>query len=665
MKKSINLFHSKEKIYIQFLYNMFLILIIPFIILLFVYSGLNSKLKEQTYERNFAVLENSVQKIDLIFDNLDQIMQYMKKNVNVMKFYNMDIDSKNYSATDLIRAQNDLASIKIANNDVLNIQMYSGLSDSIIDFFTIAHFKDRYYGNSFYLDNLSHQQYQREYLNDKRPVTYSSAIMTANRMTDEVLVYNVVYTGSNYKSNINRIIFFVSKERILQFFNPKDYRQGGFVCIIDEEGQVLLQDSHSDYDIQQIDYNALKSKNGYTNMEINGQKMFVTYYRSNRNWLYMEAIPSSKVLAVTNDFRTLVLCLLVLAIIVGTILVLLIARKLSKPIIEVSTILGRSDKKIPPKDFADEITRIVENNKELMSKMKHQVSVMRTEAFYKILTGECISEEAIREVLRSIGVSSSAKHYAILLLTCNDINLDAPLEEISAHKVFLDKVIREQDVAELQDIYQIDYERMIILLASEHLSRREIREVAENLVSNLMDILKEDVYFSISVGGDLISNASKLPKAFMHAQRALSIPRNVFGVRKIQWYERVKQYLELESSDLTMPEDAYISPQNLAMIESIKEFINENYKNPQLSLTSVGEEFFITEVYLSQLFKRATGENFSKYIEGIRMKHAKELLDQGKKVLETSEMVGYNSPQVFRRAWKRYYGGTPSEIVKQ
>lgn len=43
------------------------------------------------------------------------------------------------------------------------------------------------------------------------------------------------------------------------------------------------------------------------------------------------------------------------------------------------------------------------------------------------------------------------------------------------------------------------------------------------------------------------------------------------------------------------------------------------------------------------------------------MKQAKIFLDEGKTVAETSELVGYNTPQVFRRAWKRYYGNLPSD----
>lgn len=664
MKKIFRLIHTKENIYIQFMHNMFIILIIPFLMLLFVYSGLNSKIKESTYERNLGMLESSVQKVDLLLNNLDQIMLYFKDNVNIIKFYNMNDRSMRNAATDMIRAQMDLSSMKIANDDILNIQMYSGLSNSLIDYYTIAYYIDRYYGSSFYLHGFSYQQFLNEYLNDKEAKTYSSAKMTVNRMTDEVLIYSVYYTGTNFSYNDNRIIFYVNKDSILQFFNPSEYQQDGFICIIDEDGRVLLKESSFEFDIQQIDYKKLRSDSGYTNMKFNDKNMFVTYYRSDRNWLYLSAVPASRVLAVISSFRKLVIGLLVLTIIVGTILVILIARKLSKPIIEVSTILGRSEKNVPLEDLVDEITRIVEHNKDLMEKMKHQVSVMRTETFYKLLTCECRSEEAIRESLKSIGVKTNASYYVILLLTINDINLDATLEEIGAQKVFIDKVIREQNISELQDIYQIDFERMIILLASDHPSGRYIREKSEDLVSNVMKTLTKDVYFSVSVGGDLADDVCQLPKAFMHAQRALNIPRNVFGTRKIQWYDRAKQFIEMGAHELTMPEDTAISPQNLAMIERIKEYINKNYMDAQLSLTSVGEEFFITEVYLSKLFKRATGKNFSKYVEGVRMQHAKEYLEQGRKVSEVAELVGYNSPQVFRRAWKRYYGNTPSENTK-
>jgi AraC-like DNA-binding protein len=435
--------------------------------------------------------------------------------------------------------------------------------------------------------------------------------------------------------------------------------------MLDENGQIILTDNSSGYSIDQINYKSFKANSGYTNLNINGRKMFVTYYHSkNRNWICLEAVPVSRVLAVTNGFGAFMLCLLLLAAIVGGILAFLVARKLSKPITEMSNILGCQEKNVPLEEYVYEIKKLMENNADLMDKMQQQISVMRTEAFYKLLSGESGSEEALRDDLNKIGIKQNASYYIILILITNDLDLELKLEDISAQKVFLDNVIRQQDFPEIQDVYQLDFERMVILLASEDNSVKNVRERAECLIQNAMEIIGENVFFSVSVGGDIVDDALKLPKAFMHAQRALNVPQNVFGNNKIQWYARAKQYMEIEAKDLNTLDEEYISLQNLVIVEKIKDFIQSNYNDPQLSLTSVGEEFCITEVYLSKLFKKATGENFSKYIEALRLKCAKDLIDQNKKVTEVAEMVGYNSPQVFRRAWKRYFGGTPSDNLR-
>ena len=108
-------------------------------------------------------------------------------------------------------------------------------------------------------------------------------------------------------------------------------------------------------------------------------------------------------------------------------------------------------------------------------------------------------------------------------------------------------------------------------------------------------------------------------------------------------------------------EEEYASSHNVRVVEEIQKYIVENFSDPGLSLTSIAEVFFITEAYVSKLFKRISGQYFSKYIEKVRMEKARILLEEGKTVKAVSEMVGYNTPQVFRRAWKRYYSGLLSE----
>ena len=97
-------------------------------------------------------------------------------------------------------------------------------------------------------------------------------------------------------------------------------------------------------------------------------------------------------------------------------------------------------------------------------------------------------------------------------------------------------------------------------------------------------------------------------------------------------------------------------------VRRILDYVNEHFTDPQLSLTSVAAAFHITEPYLSRIFKQGAGENFSKYVERLRAERARMLIREHKLPLsEIAQQVGYNSPQVFRRAYKRVFSVSPSE----
>lgn len=106
------------------------------------------------------------------------------------------------------------------------------------------------------------------------------------------------------------------------------------------------------------------------------------------------------------------------------------------------------------------------------------------------------------------------------------------------------------------------------------------------------------------------------------------------------------------------------STQNL-LIERIQEYIKINYMNSSLSLSKISEEFKISESYFSFLFKEVTKENFSDYLEKIRMDKATHLLSTtSKNIADIAKEVGYNNTASFRRAFKRMGNVTPAEVRK-
>lgn len=103
-----------------------------------------------------------------------------------------------------------------------------------------------------------------------------------------------------------------------------------------------------------------------------------------------------------------------------------------------------------------------------------------------------------------------------------------------------------------------------------------------------------------------------------------------------------------------------------ALTSSIASYIDINYGDKNLSLTSVADIFNISEPYLSSIFKQSLGINFSTYMEGVRIDKAKELLKNTKlSIGDISENVGYCSANSFCRAFKRVTGISASEYRKK
>ena len=94
-------------------------------------------------------------------------------------------------------------------------------------------------------------------------------------------------------------------------------------------------------------------------------------------------------------------------------------------------------------------------------------------------------------------------------------------------------------------------------------------------------------------------------------------------------------------------------------------YIREHYKEG-ISLEEVAGRLGITPEYLSTLFNREMGENFSTFLRKFRISHAKRLLKgTDMKVYEIAEEVGYTDPKYFARVFKEELGISPGDYRQQ
>ena len=101
--------------------------------------------------------------------------------------------------------------------------------------------------------------------------------------------------------------------------------------------------------------------------------------------------------------------------------------------------------------------------------------------------------------------------------------------------------------------------------------------------------------------------------------------------------------------------------QKVEIIESVKEYINDNFRE-DISLDDVADYISFSKYYLSKLFKEVEGINYKDYLIQVRMEEAKKRLRKGDKIKVVACEVGYSDRNYFSRAFKKYTGISPGKF---
>ena len=145
-----------------------------------------------------------------------------------------------------------------------------------------------------------------------------------------------------------------------------------------------------------------------------------------------------------------------------------------------------------------------------------------------------------------------------------------------------------------------------------------------------------------------------------------ALPSGVSAEITSQLDEQFNQHVTFklcEDIALTLCKLFTVESDDTSLVTAIEKYIEKNYMDPSMGLNKISDEFQISESYFSHMFKEKTGVNFSTYLENIRMSEAARMIKETDISLnELYISVGYNNANTFRRAFKKIYGVTPSNM---
>jgi len=107
------------------------------------------------------------------------------------------------------------------------------------------------------------------------------------------------------------------------------------------------------------------------------------------------------------------------------------------------------------------------------------------------------------------------------------------------------------------------------------------------------------------------------------------------------------------------------SSQDELFLQKLQQIIEENIANANLDLGFITTEIGMSKSVLYKKFSALTNLSLNEFIKNQRLKHAVEFIQKGEtSILSLALQVGFNDPKYFSREFKKIYGITPNEYIK-
>lgn len=98
-----------------------------------------------------------------------------------------------------------------------------------------------------------------------------------------------------------------------------------------------------------------------------------------------------------------------------------------------------------------------------------------------------------------------------------------------------------------------------------------------------------------------------------------------------------------------------------SLVRECMDYVDFHYME-QITLTSLAQQYFVSNTHLSALFKKEVNMNLKEYIQEVRLKHARLLLNTTKfPIQEIAANCGFLDVNYFTRVFKKVHGMSPRE----
>lgn len=208
------------------------------------------------------------------------------------------------------------------------------------------------------------------------------------------------------------------------------------------------------------------------------------------------------------------------------------------------------------------------------------------------------------------------------------------------------------------DFQQLDSDSIIKLLNGQEDGREVYRSLAERMrPCRMSDYMNTMIWLGITIARN--TKQYRLSKQ----------EGNDFLVQlsKCERASEVDQlFLQLFDLILANQENASVKRGVSGKLDEVKLYIKNGFRDPNLTLEHLGDEFGVSPNYLGRLFKKDTGMSVADYINNERLNQViKELEETDRSAKEIAEECGFVSSNYFYTYFRKKVGMTPQTYREQ
>jgi two-component system response regulator YesN len=259
----------------------------------------------------------------------------------------------------------------------------------------------------------------------------------------------------------------------------------------------------------------------------------------------------------------------------------------------------------------------------------------------------------------TIGVGASKTRIADICQSFVDalVNIQSP---VSQNKFGLNQAVERTELLKVDKSAVENYLRCGVKDEFDEFFNAYLQPLGETSLKSTL--IKNYIFVDVILAATKLVNelGGEIDKVVPELNSIETILSNVKSVEQLR-----EQTYKILSTVLAY-RDSQPNNHHKNLIRKAKEYIEQHYADPELTLNDVAAQANLSASHFSVVFSQETRQTFKEYLTEIRINKAKELLRMtALRSADIAYKVGYNDPHYFSSVFKKNTGLSPIQFRSQ